>query len=236
MKHRFVFRMCYFSNLETYLADGRLYAKNHDLVQKGHRISFDEIVLRRGSAAFTTPCGSNVNDFVPFYFSPKTKMALSIDFGNVDLRAPDGQNLGTASLEDVAYIVARTDVLFEAPNAIWFTDIACNSGIPPVYANGADMLENHVDWELFDEVPIAAKIPEIGYEGVCSWQHDRDAPSRYQQRSAKRMAEFLVKDYLDMADISCIVLKTSKHVREVQAWVDASEFNTPIHVKPSCFY
>lgn len=228
--------MTHFRNLQTYLAVGCLYAKNHPNMLPGFRISFEEIVARRGGAAFMTPCGSNVNDFVPFYFSPCTKMASSIDHGKVILRGPDGTDLGVAEMGDVAYLVVNPERLFASGRVCWFTDIACNSGIPPTYENRPDRLETHIDWPLFDDTPRMAYIPEIEYAGVCRWQHDRDMPIEHQMRSKKRMAEFMVRDYLRMDEVSCIILKNDTHAGEVQAWVNASGLGLPVLVKPGCYF
>lgn len=235
VKKRFLFRMTYYRNLERYLADGAIYAKQNSRFQGGYRISFDEIVARRGTSAFQTPCESTVNQFVPFYFSPVTKMAFTIDRGNVELRAPDGQSLGKASMNDVAFLVVEPQRLFDSGRKCWFTDIACNSGIQPAYEDDPSKLEDHVDWALFDESPYTAAIPEIGYAGVCRYQFDRDDPPAHQQRSKKRMAEFLVRDCLKMEEVSCIVLKSDEHEREVRSWLDAADLPIQILIKPACY-
>ena len=141
--------MIHFRNLQTYLESGMLFAKNNPNVQAGYRISYDEIVDRRGTAEFTTPCGSNVNEFVPFYFSPSTKMAIAIHFGNVRLKAPNDTVLGVATMEDVAYLVVEPRVLFESGRQCWFTNIACNSAAyPPTYNDNQAELETHVELSL----------------------------------------------------------------------------------------
>lgn len=228
--------MTHFKNLETYLVSGILYAKNSPKVQAGYRISFDDIVARRGSAEFTTPCGANVNDFVTFYCSPCTKMAYSIHSGNVPLKAPNGAELGTANMDDVVYMVVSPMTLFTSGRSCWYTDIACNSGFPATYNGNPTELETHIEWPLFDDTPRMGHIPEIGYEGVCRWQHDRDQPIEHQMRSKKRMAEFMVKDHLQMNEVSCIILKNRSHLAEVQAWVNASDTQIPVYVKPGCFF
>lgn len=233
---RFLFRMTYYQNLQTFLSSGGECSKNNPLGSPRYRISYDDIVARRGTTQFTTPCGSTVNDFVPFYFSPCTKMAYSIHKGNVPLRAPDGTDLGIASMEDVAYMVSDPSALFASGRACWFTDISCNSAIAPNYKNDPASLATHVEWPLFDDFPKMGQIPEIGYDGVCRWQHDRDQPIAHQMRSKKRMAEFMVRDYLHMSEVSCIVLKDHAHLEEVQAWVEASPINIPVYVKPGCYF
>ena len=233
---RFLFRMTYYKNLQTYLADGRLYAKNSQYVQAGYRISYDDIVNRRGSANFETPCGSNVNDFVPFYFSPSTGMAYAIHKGKVLLKDPDGKTLRCASMNDVAYIVVAPETLFISGRDFWFTDIACNSAQIPQYNRNSAEFETHIDWALFDDNSKMGKIPEIGYEGVCMYQQDRDQPVEHQMRGKKRMAEFMIKDYLQMSEVCCIILKDQSHLPEVQGWIDASGLQISVYQKPNCFF
>lgn len=115
-------------------------------------------------------------------------MAYTIHMGNVRLRDAVGTDLGAADMEDVAYLVVDPGRLFGSGRACWYTDIACNSAIPPTYENRPEKLEAHVDWPLFDDSPRTGSVPEIGYLGVCRWQHDRDEPIEHQMRSKKRMA------------------------------------------------
>ena len=227
--------MTYIENLRTYIADGFLYAKNSPNMQPAFRISYEEIVARRGTI-FTTPCGTNINEFVPFYFSPATGMAYAIHMKRVPLRSTDGDEVCKADPEDVAYIVVDPQTLFASGRDCWFTNIACNSALPPVYEDNPGQLETHVEWPLFDDTSRMGHIPEIGYQGVCRWQHDQDDPPERQQRSKKRMAEFMVKDYLRMDEVSCIILKNAKRAGEVRAWVDDAGAAIPVYVKPGCYY
>ncbi len=226
--------MTFYKNLESFLKDGAEFAKDSPQGKPRYRISFDEIVARRGTI-FSVPSGCLVNEFVPFYFSPSTKMAFSIHKGNVPLRDPNGQNLGPANMNDVAFMVVDPDALSKSSRECWFTDQACNSAITPRYENDMSKLEQHIAWPLFDELPKMAIMPEIGYDGVCQYQQDRDAPP-YQQRSKMRMAEFLVKDHLRMDELSCIVLKSDGHRVEVEDWVNQADLNIPVLVKPGCYF
>lgn len=226
--------MTYYRNLEIFLGDGAEYAKDSPKGKPRYRISFEEIVAKRGTV-FSTPSGAAVNEFVPFYFSPSTKMAYSIHVGNVPLRTPDGRNLGSADMDDVAFMAVNPQSLFASGRECWFTDQACNSAIVPSYEDDPSKLEEHIAWPLFDEPPRMALVPEIGYDGVCQWQHDRDV-SPYQQRSKQRMAEFLVKDHLRMDELSAIILKSDKHLVEVSGWVDGAGLGIPVLVKSGCYF
>jgi len=70
---------------------------------------------------------------------------------------------------------------------------------------------------------------------VCRYQQDRDDPPAHQQRSTKRMAEFLVRDCLKMEAVSCIVLKSAEHERQVRAWLDAASLPIRLLIKPACY-
>lgn len=234
MPKRYLFRMTYYKNLREFFAVAREFAKDNPQGTPRYRISFDDIVARRGTV-HTVPSGATVNSFVPFYFSPSTKMAFSIHRGNVPLHDPAGQNLGAANMDDVAFMVVDPDTLFQSGRECWFTDQACNSGILPVYAADPHRLAHHVDWALFDETPTMASLPELGYNGVCQYQHDRDVV-RYQQRSKKRMAEFLIKDYLAMDELAGIVVKSHKHRAEIATWMQQAGSTVPLLVKPGCFF
>lgn len=228
--------MTFYRNLQTYLVDGCIYANNHQHVQRCYRISFDEIVNRRSGSNYATPRGLNINCFVPFYFSPVTKMALSVHHGKVTLRDPAGANCGAARMEDVVYLIVDPETLFGSGREFWFTDSACNSAIQPKFENRPAELENHIEWSLFDERPLTARIDEINYMGVCRYQFDRDRPIEHQMRSKKRAAEFLVKDFLRMDEVLCIILKNADRKDVVEAWVKNSGAEIPIHVKPGCYF
>lgn len=173
MPQHYLFRMTYYMNLESFLTDGAEFAKDSPQAKPRYRISFDAIVAKRG-AIFSVPSGPAVNGFVPFYFSPSTKMAYSIHSGRVTLRSPDDQDLGPANMDDVAFMIVDPNTLFQSGRECWFTDQACNSAITPLYENDPNKIDQHIDWALFDESPKMANLPELGYDGVCQYQHDRE--------------------------------------------------------------
>lgn len=232
---RFLFRMTYYKNLTRFFSDGCEFARNHHKAVRGYSISYDNIAERRGTSRFTTPCDSNVNDFVPFYFSPSTKMAFAIHRGNVVLKDPEENELGSIDMNDVVYMIVDPEILFNSGRDFWYTNISCNSAVSPCYHNNREELSKTVNWALFDEDPKMGSIPEIGYDGVCQYQHDRDQPG-YSMRSKERMAEFMVRDYLQMSELRCIVLKDRRHQEEVQALVNGSGINIPVLIKPGCYF
>jgi ssDNA thymidine ADP-ribosyltransferase, DarT len=236
MPKRFIFRMTYIENLETYFQDKRIYSKNHPTDQRAYQTSYSEIVERRGGADFETPCGGVVNDFVPFYFSPATSMAFAIHRDKVSLTSPNGHALDTARMEDIAFMVCDPQKITEAGLDFWFTNIACNSGITPSYEKDISLMEQHIAWELFDEDPKMGAITEIDYCGVCKYFQDHERNEAGHNRSKQRMAEFLVKDYFPMDLLECVVLKNSVRQADVENWIASSGCDIPVLIKVGCYF
>jgi len=235
MTNRHIFRMTYYRNIRLFLSDGAEYAKNHRQARRCFRTSYTQIVNRRGTE-FWTPDHENINDFVPFYFSPVTSMAYTIHKGNVPLLTPEGQADGYASSGDLAFIVCNTDRIGQSELDFWFTDIACNSAFAPNFENNLSNLDSHIDWSLFDETKGKAKIPEIGYNGVHWDFRSLDEPAKYKNRHRKRMAEFMVKDFLPFDLVDCIVVQNHDIKSHIDTWIAESAFEIQVYVKPGCYF
>jgi hypothetical protein len=237
MPKRFVFRQVCIRDIEVYLADGEIRSKNHTSSQRCHQTSYQEIVQRRGTTMFKMPHGGVVNDYVPFYFSPVTSFTFTIHKGNVDLRSPDGEVLCKASDEDRMFFVCEVASFLNSELNYCFSDFPLNS-MAPMPALQCDLanLTSHIHWTLFDEKPVTAKIPEIGYDGVCQYFKNQVSPPERQNRSQKRMAEFLVKNAVPLSQVACIVAKNPEIQHSLQRAMDASIWNIPVYAKPGCFF
>ncbi|GGF71024.1 hypothetical protein GCM10011332_26250 [Terasakiella brassicae] len=232
---RHIFRLTYFKNIETFLRDGLVFAKNHPSAQRCWRTSYPDIVHRRGRSFFT-PDQDNINDYVPFYFSPITSMFYTIHKGNVDLKGPDDICYGKASQDGIVFLVCNTDRIASQGLPLWFTDIACNSAFIPNFENDLSKLSTHVDWPLFEESFSKARISEIGYRGVHWDFTSKDNPMEYRNRDKKRMAEFMIKDALPMDLVDCIVVHNNGIKQQVETWMQASSFSIPVYVKSGCYF
>lgn len=238
MPDRFIFRQVYAGDLGVFLADGEIRSKNHPAGQRCHQTSYPEIVDRRGTQQFQMPCGGVVNDYVPFYFSPRTAFAYAIHMEDkVRLRSPDGADLGVAKDADRIFLVSRIADMAKSGLEFCFSDYALNSSAPmPTVETDLSLLESHVHWDVFDEAPLRSQIPEIGYAGVCQYFHNVATSSARQLRRQKRMAEFLVRHCVPLDHVCCIVTKSEDVRARLQCEMDASGWAIPIYAKPGCFF
>lgn len=234
---RFIFRQVCSRDLALFLNDGEIRSKNHPRPQRCHQTSYQQIVDRRGTELYQIPHGGVVNDYVPFYFSPKTSFTYTINKGNVDLRSPEGDILCKATDDERIFFICDTDGFINSDLKYCFSNFALNSQAPlPIVEDDLGKLATHVHWDVFDDHPMVSQIPEIGYQGVCGYFHNQASPTARQNRSQKRMAEFLVKDALPLSYVTCIVAKTTAILQNLQHIVDDSSWNIPIYAKSGCYF
>ncbi len=232
MTHRHIFRMTYYKNIERFLKDGALYAKNHQ-DQPQFSISYGEINNKRGNE-FKTPDDESLHDYLPFYFSPITAMAYAIHRKNVTLKNQTGEDIGKANSSDVVYIVSNIKICAAKKIPFWFTNVACNTA-GAKFKNDLNYFKNHIKWDLFDEYPMIATISEIKYQGVCKWTQDRD-DGKHSNRSAERMAEFMIKDSLSIGLIDCIIVNNDVIKTKIDAWMENSNWDIPVYVNEGCYF
>ena len=237
MPKRFVFRQVCSRDLQTFLADGEIRAKNHPQPQCVHQTSYVNIVASRGTTMFALPHGGVVNDYVPFYFSPLTGFTYTISCGNVELRDPAGNVLGRASDKERIFFVCSVEEFASTSLQYCFSDLALNKVAPmPALETNLANLETHIAWSMFDDPPFKAQIPEIGYGGVCEYFANRASPQRYQNRSSQRMAEFLIKFSVPLSLVTCVIVRDQEMKQILQPIMDASRWNIPVFVKPGCYF
>lgn len=235
MQGRFAFRQIDIRDLEMFLKDGEIRAKDHKNKQVCHQTSYDNLVGLRSTPAFNLPFGGVVNDYVAFYFSPLTGFTHTIHNGNVNVISPSGACLGKSRKEDRAFVVFGVPELFASGLNCCFSDAALNSQNKGATVSSVKSdLATHVEWKHFDDAPMVAQIPEIGYKGVCQY-FGASVEAGREQRPQKRMAELLVQASVPMAMAKAIVLPSPASCATAQAL--ALKYNFPGRVinNPNCF-
>lgn len=236
MPQRFIFRQVDFRDLDRFIADGAIVAKNRNPQQLCHQASYEAIVDRRNTNAYRMPCGGVVNDYVPFYFSTLTSFTYTIYQGNVTVRSPDGTPQGPSNEDQRIFFVSRPERIHDAGLTYCFSDIALNANAPiPTLEQNLGRLEHHVNWSVFDEPPLKAAINELNYPGACRYFKDAAAQGRM-NRSKQRMAEFLVRGEVPLHALDCIIVKSDNMRDTLQPAISASRFALPIYVKRDCYW
>lgn len=236
MPKRFIFRQVCIQDIPVFFKDEEIRSKNHSNVQQCHQVSYQEIVERRNSKDLTLPCGSTVNDYVPFYFCPLTAFTYTISQGNVPIKSPDGIHLGVAKIEDRAFLVFDPLEVSKVCK-IYFSDTAMNCAYREVnVSSNIEDLEDLINWSVFDDHPIKAAIPEIGYEGVCFYFKSTASNPLYAERSSQRMAEFLVYQAIPISLLKCIIVINEDAKNVTLAALRNAGIDATVYVKPECFF
>jgi len=236
MPVRFAFRQVDRRDLATFFKDGEVRAKRHRASQACHQTSHRQIVQRRNEHLVDLPHGGVVNDYVAFYFSPITAFTFAIHKGSVEVTSPNGTSLGASSLDTRAFLVANVSNLFAKYEHICFSNYALNTAVPlPEVVCDQRRFETHINWAQFDDSPLGAAIPELGYEGVCRYFNSSLLPPGRQHRSTERMAELLVKNAVSISDI-CAVVVPNENIRESAArMANANGYQGLVLSNPGCF-
>lgn len=237
MHRRFAFRQVDYRDIQTFITDREIRSKNNVNVQRCYQTSYPEIVNRRNEPHYHLPNGGVVNDYVAFYLSPYTSFCYAINKGErvkvVDL---NGNDIGYSSYLDRVFLLCDIDNIFNSCLEFCFSDSALNNLVmnPNVSCDPNDF-STLIKWDLFDDAPIIAQIPEIGYDGVCSYFCNKAVPQKYQDRARMRMAEFLVRDAVPLRFVTCIVVPNDEKERLISRLISDAGINIPVYQKPECF-
>jgi hypothetical protein len=202
-----VFRLTHHRNLKFTLENG-LYCRNSEDCDPNYSdIGHKNLIDKRGSRNVPVEPGGVLNDYVPFYFAPRSPMLYSIHTGFVQ-----GFN---GAQRDIIYLVSSVQKVKEHKIPYVFTDGHAYELISNFYREESDL--KRIDWEIM---------------GAKYWNNTPDD----NDRKRKRMAEFLVYQFVPITCILAIVVfddKMEKTVNKIQ-----HKFNTNIKtsIKSNWYY
>jgi hypothetical protein len=171
-----------------------------------------DVKERRRSMEVPVGPGGCPADYVPWYFAPRSPMLFAISKGNVP-EYQDGQN-------PLVYLVTDVRSVIEAGRPWVFSDGNCASAITEYSDDLADLVEGTdslVDWAIMKE---------------RYWADTMEDPDRMR----RRMAEFLVHEYLPWSAVKRIVVRTQAVSVQVQDVLDNVGDRTPVRVKADWYY
>lgn len=202
-----IFRLTHYGNLEFTLLNG-IYCRNSEeadpnYINIGHR----NLIDKRGKRIVPISPKGVLNDYVPFYFAPKSPMLYSIYRKNVDGF--------TGKQKDIIYLVSSVETIVNANIQFAFTNGHAYEIISKFYNQTTDL--NKVDWELM---------------GATYWNNtefDND-------RMRRRMAEFLIYQFVPAKCILAIVVSDEKTLGIVESIQNKCNTNIKSIIKRNWYY
>lgn len=170
-------------------------------------IAHQEIKTRRAGLAVPIAPGGVLNDYVPFYFAPRSPMLYAIHCNNVN-----GYNEGQNPL---IYLFATVETISKTHKLFVFTDGHPTISYSNFYNDPADLI--HIDWNIMK----------------ARYWHDTDQEP---DRKRRRQAEFLVYQTVSWASFLGIgVINTNMKAR-VEEILSNAQQNIEVKVKTEWFY
>jgi len=200
--------MTHIGNLDAIFGAGALLATSRLDADSAAftNIAYDSIQVRR--AAKRVPCGPGgcLHDYVPFYFTRRSPMLYTINWGNVPCDGGQGA---------LVHLVSTVQKVSKAGLGFAFSD---GHGIM-AYSNFYDDLArlDQLDWEV-----IASK----------NWADTTDDGDR----KRRKQAEFLVLDRLPLQLLSAVVVRTPERRNEVETLLKRYELDLKVSVNPAWYY
>ncbi len=169
----------------------------------GHR----NLIAKRGSRVVPLLPGGVLNDYIPFYFAPRSPMLYSIYRNNVDGFA--------GKQEDIIYLVSSVETIIAASIDFVFTDGHAYELISKFYNQIADL--KNVDWQIM---------------GATYWNNT----AQDIDRKRRRMAEFLAYQFVPSNCILAIVVYDDKLKKVVDSIQKKCGTNINTIIKPNWYY
>jgi hypothetical protein len=187
---KYIYRIIHYKNLEFILRNG-LYScnspkKDPEFINIGH----SNLIEKRGDKKIIIGEKEygTLNDYIPFYFAPRSPMLYTINKGNV-------HNF-TGTQNDIIYLVSTIEKVKELNIPFVFTDGHALQAISNFYNDTLNI--DKIDWDIMKAI----------YWNKTNIDNDR---------RRRRMAEFLVLNYISVSCILGIAVINEDMSNKVNA-------------------
>lgn len=172
----------------------------------------------RAIRALPDPPGGVVHDYVPFYFAPRSPM----------LRAIEGGKVADCQWRQADIIHFETTVTRVTAGGKPFVFFDRNATLPysQPYTDLARL--DAVAWDLLTEYPQL--------DGFCKYWHDRPAVARHADRMERRQAEFLVKDAVDLTQLTRLGVVDEQRAAQVSTILEAARVDLRVDVMRDWYF
>lgn len=170
-------------------------------------IGNQELINKRANHQVPLPPGGNLNDYIPFYFTPFSPMLRNINtgWGGIQRRRNEEIVILVSSLHHIASL----DIPF------LFTDSHAYYQWSNYYADLADL--EKIDWPLLQRK---------------DFRRDPDDPAKFE----RYQAEALVFRHLPVQGLLGIVCYTDSLKQQIQSEVAQRNLQLPIHVRQDWYF
>ncbi|MFY9674538.1 MAG: DUF4433 domain-containing protein [Terriglobales bacterium] len=200
-----IYHITHIDNLPGIIREGGLHCDRTAHNLKSTNIGHTHIKARRLNRSVPVGPRGTVGDYVPFYFAPRSPMLFAISRGNVE-----GY---TAGQQPVIYLCSSTEAVDGAKMRWVFTEGHADMGYTDFFDDFSDL--EKIDWKL-----MTAKY----------WNSTPEDPDR----SRRRQAEFLVKDFFPWKLVSQVAVYGDATAKIVNASLAGGP--PPIVVRQGWYY
>ncbi|HRN27490.1 MAG: DUF4433 domain-containing protein [Ignavibacteriaceae bacterium] len=196
-----IFRITHYRNLDFTLRNGIFSHNSEDGDPNYINIGNQQLINDRGGTIVRVAPNGTLNDYVPFYFAPRSPMLYSISQGNVT-----GFN---GDQSDIAYIVSNIGAIQEAERPYIFTNAHAYIALSRQYNNIRNL--DRIDWNLMN---------------ARYWNRTIDDPDRM----SRRMAEFLIYQFVPTTCILEVVIFNEQKLNYVNQLFTELNLNIPARI------
>ena len=215
-----LFHITAIGNLQAIFRAGALLSKNAGAAAgvAYQNIAHSGAQGARSAKSLPLPPGGTVHDCVPFYFAPRSPMLSAIHNGKVaGCKLPQ---------QDIVHFETTVDRVTAAGEQFTFFDRNATLAYSKPYTDLAQL--DAISWNLLTEPPLL--------DGFCKYFHNRYQEERYVDRMERRMAEFLVRDRVPLAQFTRVGVSNAVQARQVSAMLLAEGVTLPVEVMPAWYF
>ena len=215
-----LFHITAIANLPQICAAGTLVSK-----KLGADVGIDyQNIAHRGAQgarairALPNPPGGVVHNYVPFYFAPRSPM----------LRAIEGGKVADCQWRQADIIHFETTVTRVTAGGKPFVFFDRNATLPysQPYTDLARL--DAVAWDLLTEYPQL--------DGFCKYWQDRPTVAHHADRMERRQAEFLVKDAVDLTQLTRLGVVDEQRAAQVSTILEAARVDLRVDVMRDWYF
>ncbi len=201
-----IYRLTHYKNLPFIFQNG-LHCANSDVKHPDFvNIGFQSLISSRGITPVKAEPGGVLNDYIPFYFTPRSPMLFMIYKGKVE----DYKGMQ----EELVYLVSNVEVIQEANIPYVFTDRHAKLSYAKHYNEYSKLAE--LDWDTINS---------------DNWGQQYGA-----DKKEKKQAEFLVYQSLSLNLVQGIVCQNDQIYRLVESAMKDAGVSLPIACRPNLYY